>query len=324
MSLYTEISYKPDVLGDGFEAATIVQPDDYEGKVVFTLIRKCCTEKSSKAVLYVHGFNDYFFQREMAELYLLNGYHFYAIDLRKYGRSHLGHQRLYNVRDLSEYDRDIDIALEKIRLEGNTTVLLSGHSTGGLIVSLYADKNKDSELFHSIFLNSPFWDMNLHPFLKKVGTPLAAWWGRNHPDQLVKGDVSPLYGMSLHQDFYGEWDYDLNWKPIVSPPVNCGWIRAVHLGHISVKRGLVINKPILLVHSAKSVYAKKWSSLLFTGDAVLNVKDMDRLAVLVQGKCKVAVVDGALHDVVLSKKPVRTAVYKVLFNWLNSLEAAAG
>ena len=43
---------------------------------------------SKASVLYIHGFNDYFFQRELAQKMDSAGYSFYAIDLHKYGRSH--------------------------------------------------------------------------------------------------------------------------------------------------------------------------------------------------------------------------------------------
>ncbi|MEG8036484.1 hypothetical protein QP157_14580 [Sphingomonas sp. LR61] len=43
-------------------------------------------------VLYVHGWSDYFFQREMAEHLEALGARFFALDLRKYGRSLLPHQ----------------------------------------------------------------------------------------------------------------------------------------------------------------------------------------------------------------------------------------
>ncbi|PTT01959.1 alpha/beta hydrolase [Pedobacter sp. HMWF019] len=319
MDLNLTQGYQPDVLGQGFEALTFPQTDDYEGKVVGTVIRKSCPQTSSLAVLYIHGFNDYFFQTEMAEQYIKNGYNFYALDLRKYGRSFLPHQKMNNVRDLAEYDADINFALTLLKKEGNTIVLLSGHSTGGLIVSLFAAKNINSELFHAVFLNSPFWGMNLGLLKKNLGIPLVSWWGKEHPDVKIDGGFSPLYGLSLHKDFYGEWDYNLVWKPNVAPRVNCGWVRAIHFGHKRVKAGLHISTPVLVVHSLKSIREKKWSDRMFSGDAVLNVKDMDRQAAGIQGDCQVTVIDGALHDVVLSPKPVREEVYAALFAWLNSV-----
>ena len=52
------------------------------------------------AVLHVHGFADYFFQTEYAEWWLERGYDFYALDLRKYGRSLRPHQTPNYVTDL--------------------------------------------------------------------------------------------------------------------------------------------------------------------------------------------------------------------------------
>jgi len=127
--------YEEDVLKNGFEKMTIIQPDDFEGKVTTTLIRKRGSSRATKAILCIHGFNDYFFQDVIAEEFLKNGYHFYALDLRKYGRSILQHHRANNVRDLSEYYEDIDNALAIIREEGSQKIVLYGHSTGGLIIT---------------------------------------------------------------------------------------------------------------------------------------------------------------------------------------------
>ncbi|MGL5919064.1 MAG: alpha/beta hydrolase, partial [Bacteroidales bacterium] len=54
--------YVQDELGGKFEKQTIAMPDDYEGNVVCSLIKSPHDIPSTKAVLYIHGFNDYFFQ----------------------------------------------------------------------------------------------------------------------------------------------------------------------------------------------------------------------------------------------------------------------
>ena len=129
---HSPIQYQPDILGAGYEQATLTFPDDYEGPVVATLVRKKATAPTSKAVLYIHGFIDYFFQTEMAERFNQHGFDFYALDLRKYGRSIRPYQKYYNVHALSEYDAEIDQALTIIADEGHDALLLCGHSTGGL------------------------------------------------------------------------------------------------------------------------------------------------------------------------------------------------
>lgn len=54
------IVWQPDQLGDGFEMTYIYYPDGYSGKIRSTVIRKPTSGKSDKAILYVHGFSDYY------------------------------------------------------------------------------------------------------------------------------------------------------------------------------------------------------------------------------------------------------------------------
>ena len=61
-------------------------------------------------MLHVHGFADYFFQTEYAEWWIARGYDFYALDLRKYGRSIRAHQTPNYVADLREYFAELDPA----------------------------------------------------------------------------------------------------------------------------------------------------------------------------------------------------------------------
>lgn len=109
--------YQPDILGTGYEKLTLNLTDDYDGKVIATLVRKQAVQATKKAVLYIHGFIDYFFQTEMAEQFNQHDYDFYALDLRKYGRSYLPHQKYYYVLNLNEYDEEITQALKIIKSE---------------------------------------------------------------------------------------------------------------------------------------------------------------------------------------------------------------
>lgn len=311
------MNYKPDILGKGFESLTINQPDDYEGKVICTLVRKLTPGNSKKAVLHVHGFNDYFFHAEMAQKYIEKGFNFYALDLRKYGRSWLNHQKFNNVRDLQEYDQDIDAAIKLIRSEGIERMLLSGHSKGGLLVLLYAVKNQDKNIFDAIFLNSPFFEQNKDPITKHFLIPIIARLGKIWPDIKVPGRFSKFYGPSLHKSAYGEWDYNLNWKPHTMPLANMGWVRAIYRGQKQIHSGIAINKAVLVMHPARSVHGASWSEKFLHGDLVINVNDIARFSSNIHGSCKIISVEGAVHDLMLSKKPVREKVYEALFRWLS-------
>lgn len=317
--LTSSASYTKDILGDDYEQMTIRQEDDYEGKVVCTLVRKKVANTSTKAVLYMHGFNDYFFQTEMADKFIRNGYDFYAVDLRKCGRSFLEHQKFNNLRDISEYYSDIDKSLEQIKVEGHTKVLLAGHSNGGLITTVYASDHPKSDLFNAIFLNSPFFDFHQNYFLRKLGVPVITALGKQYPNNIMKGGFSQFYGVSLHKSEKGEWDYSLSLKPHVAPFVNFGFIRAIHLSQKRVKNGININVPALIMHSDKTLYESKWSDKMFTGDLILNVDHIRINAQKIQGDVTIQSIKDGMHDLVLSPKSVREKVYENLFEWLKKI-----
>ena len=314
----TNNNYFPDVLGDGFNKLTLSLADDYEGEVVSTLIRRNSEVISGKAILYVHGFNDYFFQEQMAKRFNLQGYNFYALDLRKYGRSYLSHQKLNNVRSLLEYDEEIDIALQIIKSENNNQMILVGHSTGGLIVTNYAENHLNSNLFHGIICNSPFYEFNLSNFERKIGIPILSILGRYLPNRPVSSGFSKEYGYSIHKDKYGEWNYSLAWKPHDIPKVNLGFIRAIHKAQKNIKNKLVIDVPILVMHSNKSIYENHWSEKFTEGDAVLNVNHIRKYANKIKGKVTIYEIENGIHDLFLSKKRVRENVYDKVFEWLIS------
>jgi alpha-beta hydrolase superfamily lysophospholipase len=310
------MSYQTDILNNGFESLTIAQPDDYEGKVVCTLIRKKAQVNSTSAVIHVHGFNDYFFNTELAEKLNGQGFNYYALDLRKHGRSWLPNQKFNNLRNLDEYYQDIDAALNIIRSEGNEKILLSGHSMGGLIMLLYAE-NQDKKQFDAVFLNSPFLEQNKDVVTKKLVIPVVASLGKVWPDVNVPGRFSKFYGPSLHKNDHGEWDYDLNLKPHIMPLANMGWVRAIHQGQKKVWAGIELRKPLLIMHPSESASGSKWKEKFKHTDLVVNVKDIIRHANKIKGNCKIIRLDGAVHDVMLSSEQVRAKAYRELFTWLN-------
>jgi alpha-beta hydrolase superfamily lysophospholipase len=77
-----------------------------------------------------------------------------------------------------------------------------------------------------------------------------------------------------------------------------------------------MSKPTLVMHSNNSVYTNKWIDEMLTGDAVLNVKHIERYASKLEGNVKVQSIENGMHDLILSKKAVRDSVYEQLFKWL--------
>jgi len=108
-----------------FNPETIPLANDSEGKVVATLIGAKANSGKRKSVLYLHGYVDYFFHPHLAGKFIETGFDFYALDMRKHGRSLLPHQRPNLCRNLNEYFEEISIALRKIHRDGLADRFLS-------------------------------------------------------------------------------------------------------------------------------------------------------------------------------------------------------
>jgi len=309
------VKYTPDILQNGFEKSTLSLKNDYEGKVTATLIRKKSKTLSGKAILYIHGFNDYFFQEEMAEHFNVYGFNFYALDLRKYGRSYLPHQKFNDIRNLKDYYEEIQKGVDIIREEGNEEIILMGHSTGGLILTLFAKEHTEKGHFHGLILNSPFFEFNKNKMIRML-LPLAALIGHFLPKVKIAGGFTEMYGLHLNKNYKGEWRYNLLWKPNVAPKINLGWIRAIHKGQKELKKKFEIAIPVLVLHSNKSVENEKDVHQIRTRDAILNVEHIKRVASNIVGNSEIISIKGGLHDLILSEKGVREKVYDTIFDWI--------
>ena len=299
------MAWRPDRLLPGFEALELAAPDDYDGRVVATLVRLPVPEAPigavRGAVLYVHGFIDYFFQRHMAGRFAAEGYAFYALDLRKHGRSLLPHQHPCFCKDIAEYHADITLALAEI----DTDVLLAGHSSGGLVCSLYAVEGERRAQVRALWLNSPFFDWrDAHKGKLRMAQALGWFFPFMHDPK----SVLPAYVRSLHRNWDGEWDFDLTLKPLMGFPACFGWVSAIFHAHAKVHAGLGLDIPVLSMHSDEA-------------DIVLDWKQVARWSRTLGKNVTVQQFPGALHDLVLSRAEIRDSVFSHLFAWLARIEA---
>jgi alpha-beta hydrolase superfamily lysophospholipase len=294
--------WRPDALLEGFEAKTLEFAPDYDGQVVATLVRLPVARAPRGAVLYVHGFVDYFFQRHMALRFAQEGYAFYALDLRKHGRSLLEHQHPCYCRRLDEYYPEISRALAEI----GEPVLLAGHSTGGLTCSLYAARGERREQLRALWLNSPFFEFNAHG-LAWLKLRLAIGLGRRRPFLNNPHALRPQYVKSLHRDYGGEWNFDLRLKPVEGFPAYFGWLGAISDAHARVHAGLALELPVLAMHSDEA-------------DIVLDWRQVARWSRTLGERVAVLGFPGGLHDLVLSRTEVREEVFRQLFAWAERAE----
>jgi alpha-beta hydrolase superfamily lysophospholipase len=147
--------------------------------------------------------------------------------------------------------------------------------------------------------------------------------GRRQPYGVLQRPGEPVYGQSLHVEHYGEWSYDLAWKPLGGFPLRYGWLAAIRTGQRRLHAGLSIDVPILVGCSARSYRSLRWHELARRTDTVLNVADMVRWAPYLGRHVTMMRINGALHDLTLSVPAVRSALFSELDRWIAGYVAAA-
>ncbi|HET9647259.1 MAG TPA: alpha/beta hydrolase [Microlunatus sp.] len=288
------------------------EPEDVE--LVGTLLRRVPTS-STRAVLYLHGWNDYFFQTHRAERLAEFGFDFYALDLRRYGRSlRNGHLRGF-IADLDEYAAEIDAAVSIIAAEHDTLVLM-GHSTGGLIAALWAAKHPDQVA--ALVLNSPWLDLQGSAMMRTLGTPVVDALGRQAPTSVIPLPDLGFYARTLHASLEGEWDYDLDLKTTPGPPVRAGWLRAIRQGHQRVAAGLRLPMPVLVMASSGTEFSRKWHEGLRSADTVLDVDQIVSRGARLGRHVTIVRIERGLHDLFLSPLEVREVAFSELRRWLDT------
>ena len=309
-------------------------PDpDGEGELEATLVRRGAPDPSvSHAVLMVHGFTDYFFNTELADRFAARGIASYALDLHKCGRSHRDGQTPHFTTNLARYDTELERALDAIAAECNAKLLIYGHSAGGLVVSLWLDRRRRAAAtakgVSGLILNSPWLDLHGHPILRMPPTTAALRaLGRLRKRTVVRQPTEGGYGISLHRDYHGEFDYDLKWKPIGGFPVTFGWIHAIRRGQAKLHRGLDVGVPNLVLRSDRSVprvgdatgdaTENGGIELIQRGDAVLDVAQIARWAGCIGNRSTITPITDAKHDVFLSVQKPRAQAYAELDRWLD-------
>ena len=318
------VEWQPDILGEGYEQTIFeLGPDpDGQGDVRAVLVRRVprAGEDVRGAVLYVHGFADYFFQTELADFFAARGFAFYALDLRKSGRARVAEQHGHYASNLRQYDLELDRAVKVITLENpKKPLLVVAHSTGGLITPLWLDRRRRERRTGRIVglvLNSPWLDLQGRPAMRTraftTGLHTLARVRPFHPIEMAAG----VYGQSLHVSHGGEWDYDLELKPDAAFPVTAGWLSAVRRGHARVHRGVEVGVPTLVLHSDRSHFSRTFSEETHKADVVLDVTQIAARAPSLGKDVEVVEVPGARHDVFLSQEAARRDAYAKVADWL--------
>ncbi len=294
-----------------YEITVLPMPPDFEGEVVATLVAR--TVGSRRAVLYIHGFTDYFFQDHLAEHYTGQGIDFYALDLRKYGRSLLPHQTRGLMRSVTDYFPEIDEAVRIIRRD-HDRLTVNAHSTGGLVAALWADRVRGRGLIDGLVLNSPFLDLNVPAPLRLAADVLKGPFARSA--WTLPLGVSTVYGHSLHREHGGEWDYDLRLKPHGGFAVHAMWLAAIRRAQRRLHRGLAVDVPVLVLASSRGLRVRDFVPEARKADVVLDPRQIARWSTSIGPHVTCVRIPDGVHDLVLSAEPVRKQVFAEIDRWM--------
>ncbi len=341
--------WRTDVLGDEFECTDIDLGADNEGPLCATLVRALPEregfwrrligperEFAHLDVLYVHGWSDYFFQKQLARFFTSRGARFFALDLRKYGRSLRPGQTFGYVEHLDEYDAEIAASIAIMRghsaedaeqldeMTSDRKLVLLGHSTGGLVLSLWADRHRG--IADALVLNSPWLELQISGAARRAIAPminLQAW--RSPRDVAMPQLDLGFYTQAQRANCTAEElaGVNLEWRPEHTMPIRAGWLRAVIAGHERISAGIDVGMPVCVLLSAKFEFALNWNDHMSRADTVLEVDEVAKAALKLGPSVSVERISGALHDVFLSAPDVRADAYSRVRRWLRGWQVSA-
>ncbi|TVU66449.1 alpha/beta hydrolase [Paenarthrobacter nitroguajacolicus] len=270
------------------------------------------------AVLFLHGWSDYFFNTELARFWAGQGYDFYALDMHNHGRSLQSDNPGGYVADLADYDAEINQAVEAIRDDRSSAppgcLALMGHSTGGLVAALWASRHPGKIQY--LILDSPWLEMHGSSLVRRAAHAMVTPLAKLRPETVLRLPERGFYFRTISSTAEGEWALDEKYRPPLAFPVRAGWLNAVFAGHSQVARGLELDIPVLVLTSSASANGMVWQESMRSSDAVLDVSVIALRAMALGRTVTLERIDGGLHDVFLSAPAVRKDAYARLARWI--------
>src|SRR5690554_371152 len=118
-----------------------------------TLVRRIGRPEQIRGVaLHVHGYNDYFFTTHVADALNEMGLAFYAVDMRRAGRSLAPGDKPHHITNIAELGDDITAAAAAAVADAGSwagndhlPLVVHAHSTGGLAAAIWASDTPDPD-----------------------------------------------------------------------------------------------------------------------------------------------------------------------------------
>ena len=310
--------WQPDCVMDGYQQATIHLGHDDEGDIVATFVRRDPSKLPMSArwrrqrfalrghrlaVMYVHGWNDYFYRRHESEFWESLGIPFYAVDLRKFGRS-CGMDRPWIYRGSARLCGGIQRPTRLVVAEQGEQVriLLVATSQGGLSSVLWLNSQRPHHV-EAVALDSPWLELQATACSAYCRRP----WFRRPAGRRQNGDADARSGVlrPLHR-LRDRRRLGLS-APSAGGPAAFLSPRRVDAGDLQCAgRGVArldIRIPVLVCTSDRTMLQPTWDEAMREADSVLDITAIRQAALNLGDVVTLATIRGGLHDLSLSRRP---------------------
>lgn len=329
--------WKPDSVLEGYQQATVHLGEDAEGEIVATFVRKDPSKLTLQerwrrwhfsvrghrlAIMYVHGWNDYFYRRHASEYWESLGIPFYAVDLRKFGRSYRPYQTPGYIEDLHEYRLEFNALRDQIVKEQgkDVRILMIAHSQGGLSASLWVNTEHPHHV-EALALNSPWLELQGNRMFRLLSTPVVQMYRLRGGKTVMPMRDPGFYARCIKRSTGGEWDYlDHPLNPGVEFLTRAGWMQAIYNGQDEIAKNLDIQIPVLVCTSDKSMMLQStWDEGMREADSVLDITAIRQAALHLGDVVALATIRGGLHDLSMSKPDVRRKYFRIVTMWASMM-----
>lgn len=324
--------WQPDCVMDGYQQATIHLGHDDEGDIVATFVRRDPSKLPMSArwrcqrfalrghrlaVMYVHGWNDYFYRRHESEFWESLGIPFYAVDLRKFGRSLRDGQTPGYIEDLHDYAAEFNALRDLVVAEQGEQVriLLVAHSQGGLSSVLWLNSQRPHHV-EAVALDSPWLELQGNRMFRILSTPVVQAFQLGGGKTVMPMRDPGFYGRCIDCETGGDWDYLRH--PLVNPQrffPRAGWMRAIYNAQAEVSRRLDIRIPVLVCTSDRTMLQPTWDEAMREADSVLDITAIRQAALNLGDVVTLATIRGGLHDLSLSRSAARRRYFRIVADW---------
>ena len=329
--------WKPDSVLEGYQQATVHLGEDAEGEIVATFVRKDPSKLTLQerwrrwhfsvrghrlAIMYVHGWNDYFYRRHASEYWESLGIPFYAVDLRKFGRSYRPYQTPGYIEDLHEYRLEFNALRDQIVKEQgkDVRILMIAHSQGGLSASLWVNAEHPHHV-EALALNSPWLELQGNRMFRLLSTPVVQMYRLRGGKTVMPMRDQGFYARCIKRSTGGEWDYlDHPLNPGVEFLTRAGWMQAIYNGQDEIAKNLDIQIPVLVCTSDKSMMLQStWDEGMREADSVLDITAIRQAALHLGDVVALATIRGGLHDLSMSKPDARRKYFRIVTMWASMM-----